>query len=111
MQKIQGVVVPVAVPIQGDDSLDHSGLERLVEFLISRDVYGLFANGSMGAFALLTDSMQMEAIDRVVQLTRKRVPVLAGASDTSTSRVLEKIRQIQRLEVDAIVLLPPYYYF
>lgn len=110
MQMIQGVVVPVAVPIHPDGALDHAGLGRLVEFLIASGVNGLFANGSMGAFALLTDPMQMEAINLVVQLARNRVPVLAGASDTSTSRVLEKIREIQQLDVDAIVLLPPYYY-
>jgi len=111
MQTIRGVIVPVAVPIHFDNSLDRAGLERLVEFLVASGVDGLFANGSMGAFALLTDAMQMEAINLVAALGRKRLPVLAGASDTSTTRVLEKIREIQRLDVDAIVLLPPYYYF
>jgi dihydrodipicolinate synthase/N-acetylneuraminate lyase len=111
MQKIQGVVVPVAVPVHSNDSLDRAGLERLVDYLVASGVNGLFANGSMGAFALLTDAMQMESINLVAALARKRLPVLAGASDTSTTRVLEKVREIQQLDVDAIVLLPPYYYF
>ncbi len=110
MKKLKGVIVPVALPIQQDYTLDQPALDRLVRFLIASGAHGLFANGSMGAFALLTDAVQMEAINQVVALVNKRVPVLAGASDTSTTRVIEKIRAIQRLDVDAIVLLPPYYY-
>jgi 4-hydroxy-tetrahydrodipicolinate synthase len=110
MKKLEGVIVPVAVPIQEDYTLDQPALERLVRFLIANGAHGLFANGSMGAFALLTDAVQMEAINQVAALVDKRVPLLAGASDTSTTRVIDKIRAIQQLEVDAIVLLPPYYY-
>lgn len=111
MKKLKGVIVPVALPIQQDYTLDQPALERLVRFLIRSGANGLFANGSMGAFALLTDAVQMEAINQVTALVGKQVPVLAGASDTSTTRVIEKIRLIQQLDVDAIVLLPPYYYF
>jgi 4-hydroxy-tetrahydrodipicolinate synthase len=110
MKKIEGVIVPVAVPIQKDYTLDRDGLTRLVEFLVANGAHGLFANGSMGAFALLTNTVQMEAIQLVSELARDRVRILAGASETSTTRVMEKIRSIQRLNIEAIVLLPPYYY-
>lgn len=110
MQKIEGVVVPVAVPIESNESIDREGLKRLVNFLIGSEVNGLFANGSMGAFALLPDHTQFRAIQLVAEFGKKRLPVLAGASDTSTSRVLQKVREIQQMDVDAIVLLPPFYY-
>lgn len=108
--KLKGVVLPAAVPLNEDHSVDNVGLRRLISFLIEAGVHGLFANGSMGAFALLTDRQQFQAIELIADLTQKRVPVLAGASETSTSRVLEKIKVIQEMAVDYIVVLAPYYY-
>lgn len=111
MKKLNGVIIALAVPVNGDYSVDKEGLRRLLEFLISSGVHGIFANGSMGAFALLPDSFQMEVIDFVVRVVDGRVPVLGGASETGTQRVIEKARRIQSLDVDGLVILPPYYYF
>jgi dihydrodipicolinate synthase/N-acetylneuraminate lyase len=110
MKKLKGVIVPVAVPMETDTHLNEPALARLVEFLLANGAHGLFANGSMGAFAMLADEVQLRVISQVTSLAAGRTPVLAGASDTSTTRVLAKIRAIQELPVDAIVLLPPYYY-
>lgn len=109
-RKLGGVIVPIAVPLGRDEEIDHAGLSRLAEFLIDAGADGVFANGSMGSFALLPDSTQYQAVESVAELVRQRVPVLAGASDTSTSRVLEKMRTIETLGADYIVVLPPYYY-
>ena len=38
------------------------------------------------------------------------IPVVAGVSDTGTKRVIEKLREIQRLGIDYLTALPPYYY-
>src|ERR1700733_8560083 len=103
MEKLKGVIVPIAVPLEQDYDLDRPGLGRLVEFLIGCGTQGIFANGSMGAFALLTDQVQYRVVEEVTSLVRKRVPVLAGASETSTTRVLEKIGVIQQFDVDYIV--------
>jgi dihydrodipicolinate synthase/N-acetylneuraminate lyase len=109
--KLRGVVIPSAVPLGQDQSLDRAGLGRLVEFLINSGVHGIFVNGSMGAFALLPDRLQLEVIETVVDLVHGRVPVLAGASETGTSRVLEKVRQVERIGADAVVVMPPFFYF
>lgn len=108
--KLEGVVVPVVTPLDPDYAPDERALERLVSFLLGSRVHGVFANGSMGGFALLPDAHQFRVIEKVADLVGGRVPVLAGASDTSTERVREKIRVVQRMDVEAIVVLAPYYY-
>lgn len=110
MNKLHGVIVPVATPLLADESLDREGLRRLIASLLDAGVHGLFANGSMSGFALHPDAMQHEIIVEVCHLAQGRVPVLAGVSDTSVRRVLDRIRSIQGLPVDAVVVLPPYYF-
>lgn len=110
MKKLSGVIIPAVTPLNQDYTLDKSGLQRLIEFLLAQHVHGVFANGSMGGFAYLTDAMQYKVIEAIVEAVAGRAPVLAGASETSVERLLEKIRVIEEMKVDAIVTLAPYYY-
>lgn len=110
MNRLQGVIVPVATPLLPDESLHREGLARLVEALIAAGVHGLFANGSMSGFAFHSDAMQREIIAEVCRLAQGRLPVLAGVSDTSVRRVLDRIRSIEGLPIDAVVVLAPYYF-
>jgi dihydrodipicolinate synthase/N-acetylneuraminate lyase len=108
--KLSGVIVPHVTPLTRDERLDAAGLERLLEFLLRAGVHGIFSNGSMGGFAFYPDAMQLETIARTVEIVRGRVPVLAGVSDTSTTRVLARVRDAATLGADALVVLPPFYY-
>ncbi|HEY8551588.1 MAG TPA: dihydrodipicolinate synthase family protein [Vicinamibacterales bacterium] len=108
--KLSGVIVPHVTPLTPAEGLDEAGLDRLIDFLLDAGVHGLFANGSMGGFAFLPDAVQFQTIARTVERTAGRVPVLAGVSDTSTTRVLARLREVQRLEPDAVVVMPPFYY-
>jgi 4-hydroxy-tetrahydrodipicolinate synthase len=108
--RLEGVIVPVATPLEAAGMADRAGMTRLVEFLIGAGVDGLFANGSMGGFAFHEDRVQVDTVECVCALAAGRVPLLAGASDTSACRVLAKMRTMAHLPLDAFVVLPPYYY-
>jgi 4-hydroxy-tetrahydrodipicolinate synthase len=108
--KLEGVIVPVAVPLKSTGGVDYEGLDRLVEHLIGCGVHGLFANGSMGGFAFHEDAVQVAIVERICEANRGRKPVLAGISDTSVSRVLAKAGSMRHLPIDAYVALPPYYF-
>jgi 4-hydroxy-tetrahydrodipicolinate synthase len=108
--KLSGVIVPHVTPLTRDERLDTAGLERLLEFQLRAGVHGIFSNGSMGGFAFFPDAMQLETIARTVEIVRGRVPVLAGISDTSTTRTRARMRDAAGLGADAFVLLPPFYY-
>lgn len=110
MKKLGGVIVPVATPLRHDESPDENAIGRLVEYLLAAGVHGLFANGSMGGFAFHSDASQDLIIATVCRAAGGRVPVLAGVSDTSVRRVLERIGRLRGLPVDAAVVLPPYYF-
>lgn len=67
------------------------------QILVDSGVDGNFSNGTMGAFALPTDADQHRAVETIVNEVDRKVPVIAGISDTGTKRVIEKGKQIEKV--------------
>ena len=93
-----------------DESVDEKGLRKLVNHLIDGGVDGVFVNGSMGCFALLTDAEQQRAIEIVADEVNGRVPVVAGISDSSTKRAIAKAKAVENLKVDFVTAVVPYFF-
>jgi 4-hydroxy-tetrahydrodipicolinate synthase len=108
--QLTGIVPAVGTPLLGDESVDAAGLTRLIEYLVAAKVNGILANGSMGGFAFLTDDEQIRSIAVSVAAVNGRVPVIGGLGETGTRRAVAKARAIAREGVDAISILPPFYF-
>jgi 4-hydroxy-tetrahydrodipicolinate synthase len=111
VNKLRGVITPIGTPLTDGDRVDEKGLRRLAQYLLKGGVHGLFANGSMGGFAFLTDDQQLRAISIVVDEAKNRVPVMGGLGETSTSRAIGMAKKIANLGVDILSVLPPFYFF
>ncbi|MGW3350954.1 dihydrodipicolinate synthase family protein [Nonomuraea rubra] len=104
-----GVIPPVVTPLAPDGEVDGASLERLVDFLIEAGVSGLFALGSSGEAAFLTDARRDKALEVAVRAAAGRVPVIAGCIETTTSRVIERAEVAAKLGADAVVATAPFY--
>lgn len=104
-----GVVPPLCTPLTEDGEVDTVSLERLTGFLLDAGVHGLFVGGSTGEVAQLTDAARDTALRTVVATAAGQVPVLAGAIDTGTRRVLEHARRAQASGAAAVVVTAPFY--
>lgn len=110
MTKPGGVILPLATPLHPDGSIDLPVLSRLIDFELSAGIDAIFANGSMGGFAFHTNHQQTALIKAVARIVNGRVPVYAGVSDTSASRVLANLECLAGLPLRAVVALPPYFF-
>jgi 4-hydroxy-tetrahydrodipicolinate synthase len=104
-----GVVPPLCTPLTEDGEVDTASLERLTAFQLDAGVHGLFVGGSTGEIAQLTDAARDIALRTVVRTAAGQVPVLAGAIDTGTLRVLDHARRAKALGADAVVVTAPFY--
>ena len=102
--RFTGVIPPVITPLL-DGRVDLDSLDRLVDMLIGAGVDALFLLGSSGEAAYLTDSRR----EAVVARADGRVPVLAGAIDTTAPRVIEQARRAAAAGADAVVATCPFY--
>lgn len=107
---LHGVVPPICTPLTREFEVDVPSLERLVDSLLDAGVDGMFALGSTGEVAYLPDGHRRRVLDVVVGRVAGQVPVLAGAIDTATLRVLDQAGTAAKAGVDGIVATAPFYY-
>lgn len=107
--ELHGVIPPLVTPIGGDGEVDQRSMEKLVAFQLDAGVHGVFLGGSTGEVALLDGARQRAALEVAVGVVAGAVPVLAGAIDTGTLRVIERARQAAEIGADAIVVTSPFY--
>ncbi|WP_407553448.1 dihydrodipicolinate synthase family protein [Streptomyces sp. Pv4-95] len=106
---LHGVIPPVCTPLDARGEVDTASLTRLVHHLLDGGVHGLFALGSTSEVAYLTDARRALALETVVKAAGGRVPVLAGAIDTTTSRAVAQAGTAAALGADALVVTAPFY--
>lgn len=104
-----GIVPPVLTPLTADGEVDVASLERLVDHLVTEGVHGVFVLGSTGEVAYLTDAQRDLVVRTVVRATAGRVPVMGGAIDLTTPRVVEQARALVAAGADAVVATAPVY--
>ncbi|MET8027537.1 dihydrodipicolinate synthase family protein [Streptomyces avermitilis] len=106
---LTGVVPPVCTPLTPDREVDVPSLIRLVDHLVNGGVDGLFVLGSSSEAAYLTDRHRRLVVETVTAHVGGSVPVLAGAIDMTTPRVLDHVEYVTAAGADAIVVTAPFY--
>lgn len=104
-----GVIPPVITPRTADGAIDTASLERVVDHLIDGGVTGLFVLGSSGEVPYLTNAERELVMRTIAAHNKGRVPLLAGANEQTTARVIEEGRRMVELGADALVVTTPYY--
>ncbi|EEF78505.1 Dihydrodipicolinate synthase [Methylophaga thiooxydans] len=104
-----GSMVALVTPMRADGSLDDDSLRKLVEFHISQGTDAIVAVGTTGESATLSVNEHTDVIRKVVQYVNGRVPVIAGTGANSTSEAIELTQSAKDLNVDAVLLVAPYY--
>ena len=108
--QIKGVMVPVLTPLTPNEDVDVQSLVRLVNYLIENGVHGIWAAGTNGEFASLTNKQHVICIKTVVNATSGRVPVIGNISAASTKTSIEIGKAVDKIGLDGIAATPPYYY-
>src|SRR5258708_36945413 len=90
--RLTGIFTPNLVPLDDRGEINEPELRKYVDWLIDRGVHGLYPNGSTGGFTRFTVEERRRIIAIVVDQTRGRRPILAGAAEANvrdTSRACE----------------------
>lgn len=104
-----GSMVALVTPMRADGSLDDDSLRKLVEFHISQGTDAIVAVGTTGESATLSVNEHTDVIRKVVEYVNGRIPVIAGTGANSTSEAIELTQSAKDLNVDAVLLVAPYY--
>jgi 4-hydroxy-tetrahydrodipicolinate synthase len=106
---IRGCGTALVTPFRRDGSIDQEALRRLVEFQLGEGVDFLVPCGTTGETPTLEHGEYLGVIRLVVEATAGKVPVIAGVGGNSTKKVIELACQVERLGVQGILSVAPYY--
>ena len=104
-----GCGTALVTPFRRDLSLDEETLRRLVRRQMEAGVNFLVPCGTTGESPTLTRAEHLRVVGIALEEARGKVPVLAGASGYNTNEVIELARELERMGVDGILSVTPYY--
>lgn len=107
--KYTGVIPPVVTPRTAEGAIDVPGLRSVVEHLVTGGVTGLFVLGSSGEVPYMTNAERELAVSTIAAANNGRVPLIVGANEQTTQRVIEEGRRMIELGAHALVVTTPYY--
>jgi len=108
-QPFQGTGTAMITPFKSDGSLDEKALRRFVDFQIDGGVNMLLPCGTTGEGATLEPDETDRVVQIVIEQSRRRVPVIAGAGSNSTAKAVQATKRAKRIGADGILSVGPYY--
>jgi len=104
-----GTGTALVTPFRTDGSLDEIALRSLVQRQIDAGINFLVPCGTTGESPTLTHTEHLRVVELTLEIAKGRVPVLAGAGGYNTSEVISLAYELQKLGVDGILSVTPYY--
>ena len=92
-----------------ENSIDFESLKKLVEFQIAEGVDSIIVCGTTGESSTMTDDEKRATIKFVVDVVKKRIPVIAGTGGNCTKSVIDLSQFAEKAGADGLLLVTPYY--
>jgi len=106
---ITGSLVAIVSPMHEDGSLDFDALRRLIEWHIAEGTNAIVVVGTTGESPTVDPQEHVDLVRTAVEVSRRRVPVIAGTGANSTREAIELTEQARKIGADATLQVVPYY--
>lgn len=105
---MKGLYLPIITPFK-DDKVDYKSLEKLVNYYINEGVNGIIPLGTTGESPTVSEDEYMRILYTVIDCAEDRVPVIVGAGGNNTKEVIKKFERLNKLKIQGILSVCPYY--
>jgi 4-hydroxy-tetrahydrodipicolinate synthase len=103
------LVTAMATPFRADGTVDVDGIRTLVDHLIATGTTAIVACGTTGESPALSHEEKLLVFEKTLEFAAGRVPVIAGTGGNNTDVSIELSKEAERLGVDGLLLVTPYY--
>lgn len=104
-----GCGTALVTPFRSDLSIDEPALRNLVERQIAGGIDFLVPCGTTGESPTLEHAEHLRVCEITVEQSKGRVPVVAGAGGYDTRHVIHMMRDLEKIGVNGILSVTPYY--
>ena len=106
---LTGSIVALVTPFNEDGKVSYDALRELIDFQIENGTDGILLLGTTGESSTMSHEEDEEVLRFAMAHIAGRIPVIAGSGSNSTQTQLEKSIAYDRLGVDGLLLISPYY--
>ena len=106
---VRGSIVALVTPMHAAGSLDLVALDRLIDWHVESGTHALVVVGTTGESATLSVQEHCDLVAHCVQVTGRRISVIAGSGSNSTEEALYFTESARQHGADACLLVTPYY--
>jgi len=99
----------MVTPFDEDLKVDFKALERLIEHLIRTGTDTLLVTGTTGESPTLSDEEKLQLFKAAKEIAGNRAKIMAGTGSNSTHHSIELSRKAEKIGVDGLLLVAPYY--
>jgi 4-hydroxy-tetrahydrodipicolinate synthase len=103
------VLTAMATAFHDDDTVDLEGTAAIARHLVEHGHDGVVVSGTTGESPTTTVAEDGEILAAVVDAVGDRATVVAGVGTNSTAHSLELAVQAEKIGVDGLLLVTPYY--
>jgi 4-hydroxy-tetrahydrodipicolinate synthase len=104
-----GCYTALITPFNPAGELDQEGLEQLISFQIENGITGILATGTTGESPTFKWKEHDNVIARVAELAKGKCLRIAGTGSNNTNEALEAVGHAAKEDVDAVLMVDPYY--
>ncbi len=103
------IITAMVTPFKNDLSIDFEATEKLVNHLIKTGTDTICVAGTTGESPTLTHEEERELCKFVQKVSNKKVKIILGAGSNSTATAVESTKAAEKLGVDGVLSVVPYY--
>lgn len=104
-----GSLVAIVTPMHSDGSIDWPAWERLLRMHLAAGTSGIVIGGTTGESATLLESELLQLLARARAVVQGRIPIIAGAGESSTAASVERAQRLSAAGVDGLLVVTPAY--
>jgi 4-hydroxy-tetrahydrodipicolinate synthase len=105
---LRGSITALMTPF-ANGVVDEKAFSAFVDWQIAQGSHGLVPVGTTGESPTVSHEEHRRVVEICVEVTNKRVPVVAGAGSNSTAEAVSLARYAEEVGADAILTVVPYY--
>ena len=106
----RGLYTALVTPFTDTNQIDYNALEKLIAQQIKAEVDGLVVMGTTGESPVIYEPEMKELVQFVRAQTRgKNCQIIIGTGSNDTAFAEHETRMCDRLDVDAMMIVNPYY--
>ncbi|MHA1265467.1 MAG: dihydrodipicolinate synthase family protein [Candidatus Helarchaeota archaeon] len=108
--KLHGIIPAMITLFKGEGEIDENALREHIDYLVDCGIHGLFALGSTGEFAYLSQEEKKQVLALTADQLNGRIPLIAGISSLSTKLSIELAKYSEKIGADAVMAVLPTYF-